>query len=118
MINLLPYYKKNVIDGQEVVNLLKEHDKSLSCENFVSNIEDDNENYLVEKHCFREGSSEFSELHPILLQAARLRNVVVFITRQHFFNVTGRNYTCDIFDDVRGKYLSYQKIEKYLKSIE
>ena len=118
MINLLPYYKRNVIDGQEVVNLLKEHDKSLSCENFVSNTEDDNENYLVEKHCFREGSSEFSELYPILLQAARLRNVVVFITRQHFFNVTGRNYTCDMFDDVRGKYLSYQKIEKYLKHIE
>lgn len=118
MPNLLSYYKKNKIDGNEVVNILREHDKDLSCEQCVNTVDDDSNKYLVEKHCFLEGSSGYSEMYPILLQAALLRNVVVFITRQHFFRITGRNYTCDVFDDINSKYLTYEKIEKHLKYTE
>ena len=118
MIDLMSYYKKNKIDGNEVVNILREHDKDLSCEQCVSTVDDDSNKYLIEKHCFLEGSSGYSEMYPILLQAALLRNVVVFITRQHFFRITGRNFTCDVFDGVNSKYLTYEKIEKHLKYIE
>ena len=120
MIDILSYFKKNIIDGEEVLRLVKEHDKELSCMKLIpsDNESEDDGKYLVEKHCFKENSNVFSEMHPILLQTALLRNVVVYLTRQHFFRVTGRNYTYDVFEDVRGKYLSYEKIEKHLKYIE
>ena len=120
MIDILSYFKKNIIDGEEVVRLVKEHDKELSCMKLIpsDNESEDDDKYLVEKHCFKENSNVFSEMHPILLQTALLRNVVIYLTRQHFFRVTGRNYTYDVFEDVRGKYLSYEKIEKHLKYIE
>jgi len=83
-----------------------------------SSAEDEREFY-VERHSIKEGTEGFNDLHPVLLQCALLRNVVVFITRQHFFQVTGRNYTYDVFEgEVEGKYLPYCKIEKYLKQTD
>ena len=119
MIDILSYFKKNEINGDEVVRLVKMHDKELSCKKrVVLKDEEDDGKYLVEKHCYSEKSGVFTEMYPVLLQAALLRNVVVFMTRQHFFRITGRNYTCDVFEGEKRKYLSYETVESYLKYVK
>ena len=53
-------------------------------------------------------------MRPILLLSAKLRNKAVFFVRQHYFNKTGRNYSFDMFEHVKGKYLSYNTLYRYL----
>ena len=68
--------------------------------------------YKTERHVIKEGTVEFNELNTVGLCSRNLRNVVTWYMRQHFFNMTGRNYTCDVFSDNEYKYLSYYVIYK------
>ena len=74
--------------------------------------------YRTERHVVNEGTVEFRELNGRGLLCRNLRNVVVFITRQHFFRIEGKNYTFDEFDDCDYKYLKYRQVYDYLLSTD
>lgn len=68
----------------------------------------------VERHIFKEGTAEFKEFNCTCLLTRNLHNVVQWLMRQHFFKHTEKNYTYDVFEDVKYKYLNYRQIYDYL----
>lgn len=74
--------------------------------------------YKIERHAVKEGTVEFTELNGVGLCSRNLRNMVTFYMRQHYFKMTGRNYTCDEFSENEYLYLSYYEINKHMKSTE
>jgi hypothetical protein len=69
----------------------------------------------TERHQIRQGQTEYDKLSQIGECAKNLRNVIVWYTRQHFFNKSGKDYTEDVFSDVKYKYLNYYTLYKYVK---
>ena len=69
----------------------------------------------TERHQIRHGQPEYDKLSQIGEYAKNLRNVIVWYTRQHFFNKSGKDYTEDVFSDVKYKYLNYYTLYKYVK---
>ena len=69
----------------------------------------------TERHQIRHGQTEYDKLSQIGECAKNLRNVIVWYTRQHFFNKSGKDYTEDVFSDVKYKYLNYYTLYKYVK---
>lgn len=70
---------------------------------------------LVERHIIKENNKYYKELLEECIKSNNLYNRVLFIIRQHYFHLIGKQYDNDIASDYQNKCLSYYDLDKILK---
>ena len=70
---------------------------------------------LVERHIIKENNKYYKELLEECIKSNNLYNRVLFIIRQHYFHLIGKQYDNDIAYDYQNKCLSYYELDKILK---
>lgn len=70
---------------------------------------------LVEQHIIKSNDQRYKGLCIILSNAKNLYNSTLYVIRQHYFHLTGKQYTEDIAADNEYSYINYYEMNKIMK---
>ena len=70
---------------------------------------------LTEQHIIKSNDWRYEPLIQLLQLSNNIANTAHYVIRQHYFHVTGQNYTEDIASDAKFKYVNYLSMDRILK---